>query len=248
MISHKHAPAEPVSQDRGNIVPFVRYGPGPSGGGLHGPVSNLADDPQLAAFIAEVVEIARPKSKQPPPGSVGAAKVPQPGENEDEPEPSQTKVPPLSISDFIAHSPDHTYIYRPTGEEWTSTAVNARVLPVPIGRGIKALAANIWLDRNDPVEQRTWAPGEPQIIEDKLVAEGGFFAKRGARVFNTYKPPQIITSISRDIRFWRDHLMRCGRTRPTTSRAGSPTGCSDRARRSTTRWSPAVIKVSAKTR
>jgi Family of unknown function (DUF5906) len=164
--------------------------------------------PQIAAAKAKLREIAaRQKAEierhQPPLGSVGAAKVPQP--DGDEPEP-QAKVPPLPISDFIAHSPDHSYIYRPTGEEWTSTAVNARVMPVPIGRGIKALPANVWLDRNDPVEQRTWAPGEPQIIEDKLVAEGGFFAKRGARVFNLYKPPQIMPSINRDIRLWRDHL------------------------------------------
>jgi Family of unknown function (DUF5906) len=116
------------------------------------------------------------------------------------------KAQPLPISDFIAHSPDHSYIYRPTGEPWTSTAVNARVLPVPIGRGLKALPANVWLDRNDAVEQRTWAPGEPQVIEDRLVAEAGFFPKLGARVFNLYKPPQIIPATSRDIRFWRDHL------------------------------------------
>ena len=67
-------------------------------------------------------------------------------------------------------------------------------MPIESGGGKKALAANIWLDRNDAVEQRTWAPGEPQIIKDKLVADGGFFPKRGARVFNLYKPPQIIPS------------------------------------------------------
>ena len=100
----------------------------------------------------------------------------------------------LPISDFVAFSPDHTYIYRPTGEDWTSMAVNARVMPVPIGGGKKALPANVWLDRNDAVEQRIWAPGDPQIIENRLVAEGGFFAKQGARVFNVYKPPLIIPS------------------------------------------------------
>jgi hypothetical protein len=114
------------------------------------------------------------------------------------------KAEPLPISDFVAHSPDHTYIYRPIGDSWTSTAVTARVMPIEVGG--KKLNPSVWLDRNDAVEQRVWAPGEPQIIEDRLVAEGGFFTKAGARVFNTYKPPQIITSISRDIRFWRDHL------------------------------------------
>jgi hypothetical protein len=80
------------------------------------------------------------------------------------------------------------------------------VEPIEIGGGQKELAANVWLDRNDGVEQRTWAPGEPQIIENKLVAEGGFFAKQGARVFNLYKPPFIIPARNRQISFWRDRL------------------------------------------
>ena len=118
--------------------------------------------------------------------------------------PPRERPQPLPISDFVAHSPDHTYIYRPTGDPWTSTAVNARVMPIEVGG--KKLAANVWLNRNDPVEQRIWAPGEPQIIENRLVAEGGFFTKPGARVFNLYKPPQIIPATIREVRFWRDHL------------------------------------------
>jgi hypothetical protein len=39
-----------------------------------------------------------------------------------------------------------------------------------IGSDKKPLAANVWLDRNDAVEQRVWAPGEAQIIENRLVA------------------------------------------------------------------------------
>ena len=34
----------------------------------------------------------------------------------------QTKAEPLPISDFVAYSPDHSYIHRATGELWTSTA------------------------------------------------------------------------------------------------------------------------------
>ena len=87
-------------------------------------------------------------------------------------------VLPLPITDFIAFSPDHSYIHRATGEAWTSMAVNARVMPIEIGSDKKPLAANVWLDRNDAVEQRVWSPGEAQIIENRLVAEGGFFAKQ----------------------------------------------------------------------
>jgi hypothetical protein len=119
---------------------------------------------------------------------------------------AKAKAQPLPISDFVAYSPDHSYIYRPTGEEWATMAVTARVMPVEVGGGKKPLPANVWLDRNDAVEQRVWAPGESQIIEDRLVAEGGFFPKRGARVFNLYKPPFIVPTRSREVRFWRDHV------------------------------------------
>jgi hypothetical protein len=70
----------------------------------------------------------------------------------------------------------------------------------------RPLAASTWLDRNDAVEERTWAPGEPQIIENRLVAEGGFFAKKGARVFNLYRAPAIIHVINDDVSFWQSHL------------------------------------------
>jgi hypothetical protein len=106
----------------------------------------------------------------------------------------------LPVSDFVAFSPDHTYIHRATGEPWTPAAVNARVLPVG------SLAANKWLDRHDAVEQRIWAPGESEIIENRMVAEGGFFAKPGARIFNLYKPPMVVVAADQDIKFWRDHL------------------------------------------
>ena len=38
-------------------------------------------------------------------------------------------------------------------------------------------------------------PGEPQIITDKLVSEGGLFDRRGARVFIGFLPPR--TGITR---------------------------------------------------
>jgi hypothetical protein len=112
----------------------------------------------------------------------------------------------LPVTDFVAFSPDHRYIYRPTGEVWSSSAVNSRVPLVKIGGGRKPIPASTWLDRNDAVEQQVWAPGEPRIIEDNLVAEAGFFAKEGARIFNLYKPPEIVRSRDDDISFWQSHL------------------------------------------
>jgi hypothetical protein len=124
----------------------------------------------------------------------------------DEPPDLEARKRPLPRSDFVAYSPDHSYIHRPTGQAWSATAVNSRVEPVWTG-GKKPVSATAWLDRNDAVEQRSWLPGSPQIIADKLVAEGGLFDHRGARVFNLYRPPpEIIVSAAHDIRFWRDHL------------------------------------------
>jgi hypothetical protein len=124
---------------------------------------------------------------------------------DDENRETGTKAPPLPILDFIAFSPDHSYIYRPDGEVWSATAVNARVKPIQ-REGRRPLVAATWLDRNDAVEQRTWVPGESQIIEDRLGSEGGFFAKKGARVFNLYRPPQIIRVTDDDVGFWQGHL------------------------------------------
>ena len=166
---------------------------------------------------------------------------------DDDGPPGGYELSSLPIADFIAHSPDHSYIYRPTGEEWTSTAVNARVMPIGGGGGKKAVAANIWLDRNDAVEQRAWAPGEPEIIKDKLVADGGFFEKRGARVFNLYKPPQITHRLAATSASGATISIRCGLTRPVICNNGSLTEHRGRARRSTMRLSLAATRVLAKT-
>jgi hypothetical protein len=37
----------------------------------------------------------------------------------------------------------------------------------------------------------TWMPGEPAIIHDRLIVEGGWIARPGARAFNQYKPPTL---------------------------------------------------------
>jgi hypothetical protein len=124
----------------------------------------------------------------------------------DGPPDSNAKQKLLPVSDFIAFSPRHTYIHRSTGDVWTATSVNARVAAIPFGASAKPLSASKWLDGNDAVEQKVWAPGDPQVIENRLVAVSGFFAKQGARVFNLYKPPEIIAPINRGVGLWRDHL------------------------------------------
>jgi hypothetical protein len=59
--------------------------------------------------------------------------------------------------------------------------VNAR-----LGKG-----ASQRLDRERAVEQMTWCPGQPEIIANRLVVDGGFIERPGVRTYNLYRPPVI---------------------------------------------------------
>jgi Family of unknown function (DUF5906) len=110
----------------------------------------------------------------------------------------------MSIDDFVAYMPMHTYIYTPTRELWPASSVNARVPPVSAGD--KPMPASAWLDRNSPVEQMTWCPGEPMLIRDRLVADGGWIKRRGVTCFNLYRPPIIEPGDATKAGPWLDHV------------------------------------------
>jgi hypothetical protein len=71
----------------------------------------------------------------------------------------------VTLDDFVAYMPMHNYIFLPVGELWPGASVNARVPPIYIGKDEngepKYISAAAWLAVNRPVEQMTWAPGEP---------------------------------------------------------------------------------------
>jgi Family of unknown function (DUF5906) len=117
-----------------------------------------------------------------------------------------------SLNDFHAHMPTHSYIYIPTREMWPASSVNSQIEPIalidPNGRPIldkngepKKMAANAWLDRNRAVQQLTWAPGEPMLIENKLISYGGWIERSGCAVFNLYRPP-VLTPRAGDVKPW----------------------------------------------
>src|SRR5580704_10035816 len=94
----------------------------------------------------------------------------------------------VTIEDFYAYMPLHTYIFTPTRDLWPAASVNARIAPILLvdekGEPIRGkdeeekwISASAWLDRNSPVEQITWAPGMPKLIKDQLIAEGGWIKR-----------------------------------------------------------------------
>lgn len=125
----------------------------------------------------------------------------------------------VSLDDFHAYMPAHSYIFAPTGQFWPSTSVNARLPSMPVlnrdGDPVlddkgkpKRMAPAAWLDQNKPVEQMTWVPGEPQIVPDRLVVDGGWIERPGCATFNLYRPPTPIDGDPSKAETWLAHVRR----------------------------------------
>jgi Family of unknown function (DUF5906) len=97
----------------------------------------------------------------------------------------------VTLDDFLAYMPAHSYIFTPSRELWPAASVNARISPIIVPNG-KPISPAAWLDANAAVEQMTWAPGEPMLIENRLVSDGGWIERSGCAVFNLYRPPTLI--------------------------------------------------------
>jgi hypothetical protein len=110
----------------------------------------------------------------------------------------------VSLEDFHAYMPAHSYIFTPSREMWPASSVNARIPPIPIGE--KKIPANAWLDRNKPVEQMTWAPGMPMLIPNRLIADGGWIERDGVSCFNLYQPPTIEHGDATKANRWINHV------------------------------------------
>src|SRR5262249_15880119 len=106
----------------------------------------------------------------------------------------------LNLGDFLAYMPQHNYIFTPSREPWPAASVSVRVPPVPSPDG-KPIKPSEWLDANAAVEQMTWAPGEPMLIKNRLVSDGGWIERPGCNIFNLYLPPHLVP-IRGDVTPW----------------------------------------------
>ena len=111
----------------------------------------------------------------------------------------------VTVDDFNAYMPTHSYIFTPSREMWPASSVNARIPPLLDGNG-KPISASAWLDRNSPVEQMTWAPGKPMLIKNRLISDGGWIERNGVTCFNLYRPPVIELGNATAAAPWTDHV------------------------------------------
>lgn len=122
----------------------------------------------------------------------------------------------VDYDDFYAYMPAHEYLFVPTRELWPAASIDARLIgkpevdddghPVFNAQGQKRIKASRWLDKNRPIEQMTWAPGEPLIVHDRLVADAGWVDRPGARCFNLYRPPVIAGGDPSKAGLWIEHV------------------------------------------
>jgi len=121
----------------------------------------------------------------------------------------------IDYTDFYAVAPANRCVYRPTRDLWINEAVDNRLPPRPVldangnpvrsGGKVKMIPASKWLAQHCSVERMTWAPGEPEVIEDKLLIDDGWIEKAGARTYNTYMPPTIRLGDPAQARRWLEH-------------------------------------------
>ena len=99
--------------------------------------------------------------------------------------------------------PLHSYIFMPArdcGRRAASTPACRRSSAPTASRSRRPSGST-----PTAVEQMTWAPGEPMLIEDRLIADGGWIERPGCTVFNLYRPPAIVPRAG-DVAPWLDHV------------------------------------------
>jgi hypothetical protein len=127
----------------------------------------------------------------------------------------RTETVGVTLNDFYAFMPTHTYVFTPSRELWPAASVNSRVPPVlrlkANGRPMLDeegdeiyIRANVWLDEHRSVEMMTWAPGLPLKIADRLISEGGWIMRRGVATLNLYRPSLAVSGDAALATPWTD--------------------------------------------
>lgn len=122
----------------------------------------------------------------------------------------------VNLTDFYAYMPAGKFMFAPSRELWPASSVNSRVpaqkaldrrgQPIKRDGEVVYIPASQWLAKERAVEQMTWAPGEPMIVQDKLVSEGGWIRRPGCSCFNLYRPPIVAKGDAARAGRWVEHV------------------------------------------
>lgn len=104
------------------------------------------------------------------------------------------------ITEFYRYLPTRDYICSVTGDMWGASGINAQFGMVG------PIKASTWIDQNQAVHQLTWAPGEPELIRDRVLTDGGWVERQDYRIFNQYHGPVINGGDPTRADAWLDHV------------------------------------------
>ena len=118
----------------------------------------------------------------------------------------------ISLEDFYAIPDSSRFMFIPTHTTWPRESVDC-ILPKILtgekrnGKLVKIKPSD-WLKQNRRVEQVTWMPGLPEVIEGKLLSDGGWKDRPGAHALNLYQPPQLVHGDATKAGPWIEHVKR----------------------------------------
>ncbi len=116
----------------------------------------------------------------------------------------------IGLEDFYAVPWTSRFMFMPTRELWPADAVNSILPAIPTPRKVNGKWVTIkpvtWLKQNRRVEQVSWVPGAPEIIEDRLITPRGWRDHPGARCLNLYRQPLVVPGDAGLAGPWVEHL------------------------------------------
>jgi len=116
----------------------------------------------------------------------------------------------LKLRDFLAYAQQGSFIHTPTRGFWPVKPIDdafPRIVlnPDAAPKQQVKVSASKWLNNKRRVEQISWVPNEPEIVEDRLIDEGGWVPYPGVRLFNMYRRPTLVPRPG-DVAPWLDHM------------------------------------------
>lgn len=189
-----------------------------------------ADDPSAPAEPPADPEARTPDPVETPvpPIPAGPALMPEDVARAafyDESTPNTGDRETYTVADFYLYLPQANYMVVPLREMWPGKSVNlACEAPThedgqPItkkvpkkGKGGEIefedlpMSPTEYIDKNRQIDQLTWDPEKPLVIRNQTVADGGYFERTGAAIFNLYRAPRIEPGNANDVDPWLDHI------------------------------------------
>lgn len=110
----------------------------------------------------------------------------------------------LTPDDFYAYLPDHKYINRRTRELFPVDAVNSHLKRFTDGH-CQGMKPALWLDQFRAVQQMSWQPAHPEIIEGVRSDKGYLVPEAKGKIYNRYCPSDAIASDA-DPSPWVNHV------------------------------------------